>query len=206
MKSKILFMLIAFGLFANLKAIAKTNVLSDSVTYTDIQLSSVKKNTAKNLPIGKIQVFKKHSFVYSIYEDKYIKIIFNGSTPQAHFILNNKTQSSIKLIWNDVVYIADGEQNSIIHNGQSQVDFEKEKKSVTIMDGARLTEQVWPKVSYEWGYMWAHKGSKVRVVLPLQINGRVIEYSFYFDVIYFDGKRSDRKDYPDRDRWIAYYK
>lgn len=193
MRYKLLFLML---LIANV-AFGQTG----SVNYTDIALTKV---TSKGTLLGKSTVVKKKDFIFSTYKDKNISITFNGSSPQVHFILLNRNSSPIKLLWNEVVYIANGEQYSFIHKGQTKLDFEKEKNAATIIDGATITDEIWPTISYEWGYMWAEEGSTIRVVLPIKIGVKRIDYNFYFKVVNFKGKYYKNRIEDENMRWLIF--
>lgn len=139
------------------------------------------------------------------FEDEFIGIIIFGSDTQFLFKLNNKSQNSIKIVWDDAVFIdSDGTTSKVIHSGVKYNEREAPQVATTLIGGASLEDTACPisnirydEASKEWvkDSMYPQtilQGVKqFRLMLPIQIKEVINEYIFIFNVKYI-------YDHPER--------
>ena len=147
---------------------------------------------------GEVKTVEDVGITKYSFEDDYINIIISEGNTQFDFKLSNKSQNSIKIIWDEAVY-ADysGATSKIIHSGIKYIQREGPQPASTIIKGASLEEIACPmtKIRYDdfwkkWvtDSMYPKEGTKEtlqnRLMLPIQIKDVVNEYTFIFDVKY----------------------
>jgi hypothetical protein len=132
------------------------------------------------------------------FEDDYINIIIFGGDSHFSFKLDNKTQNSIKIVWDDAVFVdCNGSTSKVMHSGIKYNEKENPQVATTIISGASLEDIACPisnirfdEVQKEWvtDTMYPKTISKgvkqFRLMLPIQIKEVVNEYVFIFDVEY----------------------
>lgn len=132
------------------------------------------------------------------FEDDYINIVIFGGDSHFNFKLNNKTQNSIKIVWDDAVFVdCNGSTSKVMHSGIKYNEKENPQVATTIISGASLEDIACPisnirfdEVQKEWvtDTMYPKTISKgvkqFRLMLPIQIKEVVNEYVFIFDVEY----------------------
>lgn len=135
------------------------------------------------------------------FEDDLIRIIIFGTSTNFSFSLTNKSQNSIKLVWDDAAYVSyNGSTSKIMHSGIKYSQKEASQPSSTIIRGATLDDIACPidnvrysDVIHEWitDSMYPPKPAKpnndvkqIKLMLPIQIKDVVNEYVFIFDIKY----------------------
>lgn len=139
------------------------------------------------------------------FEDKNIRVSFTISKRAIQFHLENQTEEPIKLDWNQVSYIdVLGESHRVMHEGVKYTDKDKHQPPTIIPPTAKASDSVFPTdhVYYSSGRYggWnetnmfpeaplakQYKGKKFGVFMPMEVNGKIINYFFSFkvdDVIY----------------------
>jgi len=162
------------------------------------------------------------------YEDKLIDSYFVALSDRIIFDINNKTDHSIKLIWDEASFIgSDGSASRIMHSGVRYIDRNASQPPSVIPGNGSMNDVILPtnRVWYREGYYgtyysksggWEHLGliqpqfeiaeqdptqnttitpsdtlrkqaaneigKKIGVLLPLEIQGTVNEYTFWFEV------------------------
>lgn len=133
-----------------------------------------------------------------IYKDDNILAIMSPRISQIEFRLTNLTQTSIKLIWDDAVFVDyKGTTSKIMHNGIKYSQREASQPASTIIRGSSLDEIACPisNVRYsdalkEWVVDSMYPNTiisgvkQIRLMLPIQIDDKTIEYVFVFDIEY----------------------
>lgn len=142
-----------------------------------------------------------------MYNDSVMSIIISGSSVGFSFVLENKSQHSIKIIWNEAAFVdLNGETSKIMHIGTKYIDREKDQPATTIIKGAKIDDVATPTryVYFDNGYTigyntlgggWkvrsilpkAYQGKEigeVRLMLPIQIKDVINEYTFIFKVYF----------------------
>ena len=131
------------------------------------------------------------------YADNNINIAIEVGKESINFIMKNVSQHSLKIIWNDAVYVdSHGNTSKVMHKGVKYIDRDNDQPASTIIRGAKIEETVIPtsKVYRDdilgWTqyplFLFENKNNiePVRLMLPIQIKDVVNEYIFVFDVKY----------------------
>lgn len=132
------------------------------------------------------------------YEDNFISIIILGTSKEFSFTLKNLSENTLKLIWNDAVFVDyTGRTSRVMHSGIKYSEREASQPASTIIRGASLDEIACPtsNVFYnenqkEWDVhsMYPSRVSidtkQVQLMLPIQIKDVINEYIFVFDINY----------------------
>ncbi|MEN9907929.1 MAG: hypothetical protein RLZZ540_1070 [Bacteroidota bacterium] len=150
----------------------------------------------------------------SIYEDDLIKIDWGYAISQIEFELKNKSDQTLKIIWDDAAFISiSNESGRIFHKGIKYIDRENSQPSTSVYKGTILSDLVLPTsfaylVPGQYGgwrslplipiiqSTWSKKieykpeliGQTMRVILPLKIEEKLIEYVFSFKTKFIEKK------------------
>ena len=147
-----------------------------------------------------------------VYEDSLIKCAWLVGASRFSFTLENKTNNSIKIIWDECAYINEnGATGRIMHSGVKYTDKNASQPPSVVVRGARIDEIMLPTdnvyyISGQYGG-WRTKplftnrattqadldvttkntvGKNVRILMPLQIKGVTNEYVFNFEITGFN--------------------
>jgi len=125
-----------------------------------------------------------------VFEDEFVKITWTPFETQLGLNLTNKTPFSQRVLWDEVTYIGpDGRADRVVHEGSlagggTLLDLIEPRAHV----GARIggTRDA-PLVGYARGTSEGEVRSKmvhgtIKVLLPIETNGTIREYSFQFAV------------------------
>jgi len=163
----------------------------------------------KDIKVGKIDTLR------SIYQDSIIKIVWSYADSQIGFELTNESEQTLKLIWDDAAYISfSNESGRIFHKGVKYIDRESPQPPTAIYKKTTLSDLISP-TSYTYyesgqyggwrskslipvsGSIWTSKieyiqgliGQTIRVILPIKIEDKVIEYTFSFRTEFIEKKK-----------------
>lgn len=135
------------------------------------------------------------------YEDRYISIGFTPILDDAiSFVLLNKTGSAMRLIWDETAFIhIDGSAQRVMHSGVRYIDRNSYQPPSVIPPGATLRDIILPTenvyyVSGQYGGWRTHDiipqsfapqvdGFTIGVLMPIEVEGRRRDYTFYFDIV-----------------------
>jgi len=160
----------------------------------------------KDIPIGVVDS------ITSTYEDSIIKIILKDNVSQIGFDLTNKSEQTLKLVWDDVAYInTKNETEKVYHKGIKYIDRENPQSPSSIYKKTTLSDLIAPTsytyyVSGQYGgwtssplipqmnAVWSSKkeyvpellGKSLRLALPLKIEEKTLEYVFVFKTIFLE--------------------
>jgi hypothetical protein len=163
----------------------------------------------KDFKAGKIDT------LLSTYEDSVIKIDWDYAESQIGFNLTNKSDQTLKVIWDDAAYISiTNESGRIFHKGIKYIDRENPQPPTSVYKNTTLSDLVAPtsNVHYVTGqyggwrsdpiipinhFAFSSKieynelliGKTIRVVLPLKMEERTLEYSFNFRTEFIEKKK-----------------
>ena len=132
------------------------------------------------------------------YVDKVIDILIVGGEDKFSFVLKNISDNSIKIIWDEAVFVNfDGSSSKVMHSGIKYSQRESHQPATVIIKGAKLEDVVIPtcNIRYstileEWveDSMYPSKPNQepgeLRLMIPIQIKDVINEYTFVFDVKY----------------------
>jgi len=153
----------------------------------------------------------------SIYQDSIIKIVWSYADSQIDFELTNESEQTLRLIWDDAAYISLHNKSSrIFHKGIKYIDRENPQSPTAVYKKTTLSDLISP-TSYtyydsgEYGgwrsgslipvssarSIWSSKieyiqgliGQTIRVILPIKIEDKLIEYTFNFRTEFIEEKK-----------------
>jgi hypothetical protein len=187
--------------------------LSDCATYTayyDISLKEVERPAQAKERYGEQKIMKAEEGGMEKYyfEDEMVKIVWIPTASQISFILTNKTEHSIKIVWDEAAFVDEnGVSHRVMHSGVKYIDRTNPQPPSVVVRKGSITDLVIPTdniyyVSGKYGG-WREAplfptsavtieelrvkaenyiGKTVQVLLPLQIEDVVNEYIFTFEV------------------------
>lgn len=159
-------------------------------------LSKVEKSS--NPSKGKITIVDDKGRTKYNYEDNFINITIYGTSEKFSFSLKNKSDNSIKIIWDDAAFVDySGNTSRIMHSGIKYSQKEASQPSSIIIKGATLDDVACPTANVYYSTAlkdWVTKSmypqyntygeKQVKLMLPIQIKDIVNEYIFVFDLKY----------------------
>ncbi|MBR1687553.1 MAG: hypothetical protein IJ710_03355 [Prevotella sp.] len=143
------------------------------------------------------------------YNDSIIDITIYGTKEEFKFTLQNISNHSLKLIWDEAVFVGlDGATSKVMHVGVKYSEREKSQPASVIIKGAKIDDLATPtaNVYYDEGTYLRYSGKtigsgwktksmlpsiyrgkdagRIRLMLPIQVKDVVNEYTFVFKVYY----------------------
>lgn len=161
-------------------------------------------NVKEQYSKSKITIFAEENETKNSYEDDFIKIIWLPALTEFSFTLENKSDNSIKIIWDEAVYIdEDNSSRKVIHSGVKYIDGEKAQPPTVIAKKTKINDLVTPVdnfyyVSGGWGNLSLFSvqksaGKTVKILLPIQIQETINEYIFSFKINHTRINTADNK-------------
>ena len=166
-------------------------------------LSEVDKPTNSNIRYGETTTIPSEDGISKFsYKDDFIDIIIFADKSSFNFILKNISDSSIKIIWDDAVFVNfDGSTEKVMHKGIKFFEKNAAQPATTIIKNAKWEDTVTPThlVYYRESTKYTEGGwdkksmypkekalkpGQVKLMLPIQLKDIVNEYIFVFDVQY----------------------
>lgn len=88
-----------------------------------------------------------------VFTDSAIDIRFSFSDKQIDFVIKNKSNDPLKIIWDEASIVQYGKTKNIIHKGVKYIEAGKSMTPTTLLPGAALDDLIVPaeKVEYESG-------------------------------------------------------
>lgn len=140
-----------------------------------------------------------------IYADSLISIAWLPYPKQFEFVLENKSEHTMKLIWDESAFVdSNGQSHRIMHKGVKFTERNNSMPPSIVVRGGMISDLIYPSDYVSWEYSswvekgifepWAeysvsnlqpakdHVGKSVQVLLPIEIEGNVNEYIFTFKV------------------------
>jgi len=178
----------------------------------DIGLSAVKRpeNAKERYGEQKIATLQEEDSTKYSFEDDLIKIVWMATPQQFVFDLTNKTNHSIKIIWDKAMYVDEnGNSERVMHSGVKYTDRNNPQPTTTVVRGATVSDLIYPTENVDWvggpygGWQIKplfptssmsgtpedllakakkYVGKSFQVLLPLEIEQAVKEYIFVFKV------------------------
>lgn len=176
--------------------------------YYDIGLTGVERPAIAQEQYGEqtITTAKDKGDTKYVYEDDMVKIDWQPTAQALRFVLENKTSQSIRVIWDEAVYVdVYGRCNRVMHSGVKYTERNSSQPSSVVVRNCKLDDFVFPtdnvyfSTSGSTGWQEApllptygedlkymkrilepYKGKTFQLLLPLQIGDTVNEYIFIF--------------------------
>lgn len=187
--------------------------MTSCMMYTGIYKVGLQEvESPKNIKeqFGEIKVvnFQDAGVTKYSYEDGLIKIIWLPLSTQFSFTLTNKTEHSMKIIWDEAVYVDEnGSSQKVFHSGVKYTDRNASLPPTTVVRGAKIDDLIMPTenvyfVSGQYGG-WremplfknsamsaeelntlkdSYIGKVVKILLPIKIEETTNEYLFTFKI------------------------
>ncbi len=178
--------------------------------FYNVTLQNVEgpENAKERYGESKIVNFEEEGKTKYSYEDDMIKIVWLPLSTQFCFTMYNKTDHSIKIIWDEAAYVdVNGSSGRVMHAGVKYIDRNNPQPPTVVIKNANIDDIIVPtdNIYYESGQYggWITKpmfpnransqeelntltkqyiGKDVKVLLPLEIQGTINEYIFTFKV------------------------
>lgn len=162
-------------------------------------LTQVEKPSNSAIRYGNTTTVTDKDITKFSYVDNFIDILIFASSSQFSFVLKNVSENTIKVVWNEAVFVdVDGSTSKVMHSGIKYSQREGDQPASTVIKGAKLEDIATPtdKVYYsdvlkEWTnkslYSNAKKnveGQTIKLMLPIQVKDVVNEYIFDFELKY----------------------
>lgn len=116
--------------------------------------SCIKVPTNGNNYIYKYSLLKPKEDSLLSYEDEKVKISFSITRTSIHFVLKNKTNENMKLLWDEAAIVLLGSAEKVAHKGVKYLDRALSQPPTSIPPGASLDDLVVPieNVYYRQGF------------------------------------------------------
>ena len=162
-------------------------------------------NVKEQYSKSKITIFAEENETKNSYEDDFIKIIWRPALTEFSFTLENKSDNSIKIIWDEAVYIdEDNSSLKVMHSGVKYVDGEKAQPLTVIAKKTKINDLVIPVDNihqysdggwYKSPLFSVQKSAEktVKILLPIQIQETINEYIFSFKINHTKINTADNK-------------
>ena len=142
-------------------------------------------------------------FLQQTFEDDHLRISWYVGIDRFHFSLYNKSDHSLKIIWDDAALVMyDNSTSRLMHNGIKYDRRNESQVSTTIPHGAKLEDVLVPTENVTLNNNgWKVnpilpqnltmeeaknlKGEKIKVLLPIKIEDVQNEYTFVFNIDVF---------------------
>lgn len=161
-------------------------------------LSKVEKPSNAAIRYGKTTTIEDKNITKYSYIDNVIDILIFGGSKQFDFVLKNISDNSIKVVWNEAVFVDfDGTTSKIMHAGTKYSQREGDQPATTIIKGAKIEDLAAPNCNIRYSDTlkeWVTESmypkdpalspGQLKLMLPIQIKDVINEYVFIFDVSY----------------------
>lgn len=154
----------------------------------------------------KINNLENNNYTFS---DSILDIKWIPSNTEYSFELNNKSNSTLKIIWDDAIFVSSsGQSQKIMHSGVKYIDRNNSQPSTTILRNSKLTDIIIPSenIYYQTPGKYSTGGWKTKemyqtvgfdslklqkeadlfigktnqILLPIKIDDVTTEYIFVF--------------------------
>lgn len=148
------------------------------------------------------------------YSDEAIEVVWLFLEDRIAFTITNKTDNSMKIVWDEVVFIDEkGQSNRVFHSGVKYIDRNSSQPPTVVVRGATVSDVIIPTDNavytsgqyggwsvnplFESRFMTQEEmssvppnyfGKKVQIYFPLEIEGVINEFVFIFEIEEFLSK------------------
>ena len=176
-------------------------IITSCKTHYDVVMTNVEVPEDYRQEFGetKILSLSENEITKYTYEDEMVSFTWYVSKSQFNFWLKNKTKHSIKIPWDDIVFINPGGRSMrVIHSGIRYIDRNKEQAPSVVAKNSILDDILVPsdyiyyvddggsglggwKV-HDVFHNYEQIGAEASIVLPIIIENVTNEYTFRFQV------------------------
>lgn len=172
-------------------------------------------NAKERFGESKLVNFDENGITKYSYEDSLIKIVWLPLSSEFSFTLENKSNHSMKIIWDEAAYVNEnGSSGRVMHSGVKYTERNNPQPPTVVIKKAKIDDIILPTdnvyyVSGQYGGwrtnpLFPNKAASaeelnslsqkyidktVSVLLPLQIENTVNEYIFRFKIDGFKAKQ-----------------
>ncbi len=208
MRKTFIILFLAVGAVVSLSSCSMFKYPTYSVSLNKVESPE---NAKQQFGETKIVSFNEENLSKYTFEDDYIRITWYVGRTSLHFTLYNKSQHSIKIPWDDMVYVdVAGRTGRVMHSGVKYVDRNNAQPASVVPKGTSLSDLVQPTdniyyLSGQYGgwqelpllpkYTTEEElrssgivGMTMKVLFPIIIENVTNEYTFEFrvDEAYFE--------------------
>lgn len=182
----------------------------------DLGLASVDQPAQLGDRYGDVERQVVGDSVKYVYSDSLLEVTWIPTPLRVGFILENRTEHSMKIIWDEAAFVApNGQTSRVMHKGIRLINRNESQPPTVIAAGSKLVDMVaptdyvdepsgndgWRQEAFLDPYrltpleaknddtveefrhgVLGNQGSEFRILLPLEIEGEVNEYTFTFEV------------------------
>ena len=159
-------------------------------------LVKVEKPADSRVRYGKTKTVELDGITKYNYADDYIDILIFGTSQEFKFLLKNVSQNSLKVVWNEAVFVDfNGSSSKVMHVGTKYSQKNDDQPSSILIKDASIDDIAVPTVNIrysdalkEWvtDPMYPSKPAEipgeVKLMLPIQVKDVTNEYVFVFKV------------------------
>ena len=166
-------------------------------------LAEVEKPSNSEIRYGETMTIPSENGISKFtYKDNVIDIMIFADRSNFNFVLQNISESSIKIVWDEAVFVNfDGSTEKVMHKGIKFSEKNGAQPATTIIKNAKWEDTVTPThlVNYREATKYIEGGwdtysmyprekglnpGQIKLMLPIQIKDVINEYVFIFDVQY----------------------
>lgn len=156
----------------------------------------------------KVVTFDEEGVSKYRYEDDYINIVWHVGSKQFYFTLNNKSEHSLKINWDDISFVdTKGQVGRVMHSGVKYSERNNSQPATTVPKGASISDILLPTenvyfVSGQYGG-WRENyllpcvyqtpeafnagasslvGKTMTIMMPIMIESVQNDYTFTFNI------------------------
>lgn len=145
-----------------------------SKRYPVVKLENVEKNKNQNIRDGELKDNE-------VYEDNLISIQWEEKDQTFYFVLKNKTNDIIKIIWDEALIINfDNYTERVLHKGTDIEALKQSQQPSLIPSAAQLSDYFRPENKYNVSK--TVDGDIMKLVMPIQFGSNTMYYTFVFRV------------------------
>jgi len=171
----------------------------------DMSLQEVRRPAEAQERYGEQKIFLSEKDKNYVFEDEMVKIAWLLTPGKIGFILQNKTEHPVRIIWDEAAYVDEnGETHRVMHSGVKYINRDQSQPPSVVVQNGKLSEVIIPTdyISYVSG--WSEQplfptgdmgeleklkessrvyiGKTFQVLLPIQIEGKTNDYVFIFKI------------------------
>lgn len=190
--------------------LSSCGTLKSYTAFYSVGLSAVESpaNAKQQFGETKVVTFDDNGVSKYRYEDDYINIVWYVSPTKFNFTLNNKSNYSLKINWDDISFVnTNGQVGRVMHSGVKYSERNNSQPATTVPKGAKISDILLPtsNVSFISGQYggWVENylfpcvyktpeafnagassliGKTMSIMMPIMIESVQNDYTFTFNI------------------------